>query len=177
MRHRLHAFLLVLSCAGGTWFSKSDLLEAQQHEEPSVEKHLAETKFIKMPDVPDCFEAATELGHPEKEASVMLMRAGAGCAVPWHWHISSEEIMMVSGSSETQVQGGKAVALRSGDFFSVPPHHVMRFVCKTPCTLFLYTGGPFEIHYVDDNGKEISSQEALKVLKKGTRRQTPKPDR
>lgn len=97
----------------------------------------------------------------------MLMKASAACAVPWHWHISNEQIMMLTGTARTQVRGDKDVVLQRGDYFFVPPHHPMRFACATPCTLFVYTGGPFEIHYVDENGKEISPQEALKSSKKG----------
>jgi hypothetical protein len=38
----------------------------------------------------------------------------------------------------------------------------MNFVCVRECTLFVYTDGPFAIHYVGDAGKEITPEEALK---------------
>ena len=167
MQNRRLAQLLALLSAAGLWVAQPAALRAQETKESPVEKHLADAGFVHLPNAPDCFLAVTEHGQPEKEASVMLMKASAGCAVPWHWHTSNEQIMMLRGTGRTQVRGEKDVVLHSGDYFFVPPHHVMRFACVGPCTLFLYTGGPFEIHYVDENGKEISPEEALKSSKKG----------
>jgi quercetin dioxygenase-like cupin family protein len=159
--------LLVLLSTAGFSAAQPVGLRAQQIEESPMEKHLADSKFAPIPNAPDCFLAVIEHGQPDKEASVMLMKASTGCAVPWHWHISNEQIMMLKGTARAQVRGDKDVVLQSGDYFLVPPHHVMRFACATSCTLFVYTGGPFEIHYVDESGKEISPEEALKGLKKG----------
>jgi hypothetical protein len=44
---------------------------------------------------------------------------------------------------------------------SVPPKHVMNFACAQECTLFVYTDGPFALHYVDEGGNEISPTAAL----------------
>jgi len=38
----------------------------------------------------------------------------------------------------------------------------MNFACVKECTLFVYTDGPFAVHYVDETGKEITPDEALK---------------
>jgi len=165
--HRL-AHLLALLSTAGLWVAQSPTLPAQQTTESPVEKHIADAGFVHIPNAPDCFLAVIEHGQPEKEASVMLMKGSAGCAVPWHWHVSNEQIMMLRGTARSQVRGDKDVVLQGGDYFFVPPHHVMRFACVGPCTLFVYTGGPFEIHYVDENGNEISPQEALKSSKKGS---------
>jgi quercetin dioxygenase-like cupin family protein len=161
------ARLLALLSTTTFWVAQPATLRAQQSQESPVDRHLADAKFVPIPNAPDCFLAVIDHGQPEKEASVMLMKASAGCSVPWHWHISNEQIMMLTGTARSQVRGDKDVVLRSGDYFFVPPHHVMRFACVGSCTLFLYTGGPFEIHYVDENGKEISPEEALKTSKKG----------
>jgi len=164
--HWLVRLLALLSTAGLS-FAQPAALRAQQIAESPVEKHLADANFAPIPNAPDCFLAVIEHGQPDKEASVMLMKASVACAVPWHWHTSNEQIMMLRGTARAQVRGDKDVVLQSGDYFFVPPHHAMRFACATACTLFVYTGGPFEIHYVDENGKEISPQEALKSSKKG----------
>jgi len=91
----------------------------------------------------------------------MIMRCSAGCYVPRHWHPASEEIMMIRGTADIRITGEKPVKLAPGGFLAVPPHHVMDFSCASESQLFLLTGGPFEIHYVNDAGNEISSQEAL----------------
>jgi quercetin dioxygenase-like cupin family protein len=173
MRSSRFLVLLVLLLETSLALASSIVLQAQKTEESAVEKHLASAEFVHMPGTPDCFLAALEHGQPEKEASVMLMKGTAGCAVPWHWHISNEQIMMLRGTAQTQVRGDKVVLLRAGDYFFVPPHHVMRFACDSPCTLFVYTDGRFEIHYVDQNGKEIPSAEALKSVEKEMK--SPKP--
>ena len=160
------ARLLALPSTTSFWVAQPATLWARQSQESPVEKHLADAKFVPIPDAPDCFQAVIEHGQPEKEASVMLMKGSAGCTVPWHWHISNEQIMMLKGTARAQVRGDKDVVLQSGDYFFVPPHHAMRFACAGSCTLFVYTGGPFEIHYVDENGKEIPPEQALKSSRK-----------
>jgi quercetin dioxygenase-like cupin family protein len=119
------------------------------------------TPMVHMPGTPDCFVMATEQGDPNKEASILKMKGSAGCAVPWHWHPATENIMMVSGTAETQVKGEKPVQLEQGSFLSVPPKHAMNFVCVQECTLFVYTDGPFAMHYVDEAGREITPAAAL----------------
>jgi quercetin dioxygenase-like cupin family protein len=123
--------------------------------------HTGATPMVHMPDTPDCFVMATEQGDPSREASILKMKGSAGCAVPWHWHPATENIMMVSGTAETQVKGEKPTRLGPGSFLSVPPKHVMNFVCGHECTLFVYTDGPFALHYVDEAGDEISPTAAL----------------
>jgi len=117
--------------------------------------------MVHMPGTPDCFVMATEQGDPGKEASILKMKGSAGCAVPWHWHPATENIMMVIGTAETQVKGEKPIQLAPGAFLSVPPKHVMNFACAQECTLFVYTDGPFALHYVDEAGNEIPPTVAL----------------
>jgi quercetin dioxygenase-like cupin family protein len=119
------------------------------------------TPMTHMPGTPDCFVMAAEQGDPGKEASILKMKGSAGCAVPWHWHPAAENIMMVSGTAQTQVKDGKPIQLGPGSFLSVPPKHVMNFACVHECTLFVYTDGPFAMHYVDEAGNEISPTAAL----------------
>lgn len=118
--------------------------------------------MVHMPGTPECFVMGAQQGKPDKEASILKMKGSAGCSVPWHWHPSTENIMMVSGTAHTAIKNEKPVQLAAGSFLSVPPKHVMNFVCVRECTLFVYTDGPFAIHYVDDTGKEITPDEALR---------------
>ena len=71
--------------------------------------------------------------------------------------------MMLSGNARVEIKGQKPVQLRAGGYLFVPVHHVMRFRCTTACALWVYTNGPFVIHYVDEAGKEIGPAEALKA--------------
>jgi quercetin dioxygenase-like cupin family protein len=124
--------------------------------------HAADIPMVHMPGTPECFVMAAQQGEPSKEASILKMRGGAGCFVPRHWHPSTENIMMVSGTARTSIKDEKPIQLAAGSFLSVPPNHVMNFACVRECTLFLYSDGPFAIHYVDEAGKEIPPDEALK---------------
>jgi quercetin dioxygenase-like cupin family protein len=125
------------------------------------EMRAGDTPMTHMPGTPDCFVMAAEQGDPGKEASILKMKGSAGCAVPWHWHPAAENIMMVTGTAETQVKGEKPIQLGQGSFLSVPPKHVMNFACVHECTLFVYTDGPFAMHYVDEAGNELSPTAAL----------------
>jgi len=87
--------------------------------------HTGDAPMVHVPRTPNCFVMATEQGDPGKEASILKMKGSAGCAVPWHWHPATENIMMVSGTAETQVKGKKPMHLAPGAFLSVPPKHVM----------------------------------------------------
>ena len=136
-------------------------LAMSSHAQKTKTMRAGATPMVHMPGTPDCFVMATEQGDPGKEASILKMKGSAGCAVPSHWHPATENIMMVSGTAKTQVKGEEPVQLGPGSFLSVPPKHVMNFTCVRECTLFVYTDGPFAVHYVDEAGNEISPTAAL----------------
>lgn len=138
---------------------------AQQAGERVLARNLTDAKFAEIPSGPGCFTALVERGNPQEEPSLMLMKCSAGCVVPWHWHPSTEELMMLSGNAGVEIKGEKPLLLRAGAYLFVPAHHVMRFRCTTACTLWVYTNGPFVIHYLDEEGKEISPAEALKAAR------------
>jgi len=52
--------------------------------------------------------------------------------------------------------------VRSGAYAMLPAHHAHQFTRTTSCTMFLYSDGIFDTHYVDAAGNEISAAEALK---------------
>jgi len=137
------------------------VVSAQNPSQGMVAQNISDLKLQPLPDAPTCFPAAVERGDPARGASIMIMRCSAGCYVPRHWHPASEEIMMIRGTADIRIKGEKPVKLAPGGFLAVPPHHVMDFSCVSESQLFLLTGGTFEIHYVNDAGNEISSQEAL----------------
>jgi quercetin dioxygenase-like cupin family protein len=140
-------------------FVASLVMSSQALERKTM--RVGDTPMTHMPGTPDCFVMAAEQGNPGKEASILKMKGSAGCAVPWHWHPAAENIMMVTGTAETQVKGEKPIQLGPGSFLSVPPKHVMNFACVHECTLFVYTDGPFAVHYVDEAGNELSPTAAL----------------
>ncbi len=152
--------------------ASSALAFAQQPSETPVVKNLPEFKLAGMPNLPDCFTAELERGNADNGPQVILFRGASGCSIPWHWHTPDEHLMMVSGTSRLEMKE-KSFLLRSGAFAFVPAHHVHRFSCPTTCLLYAYSDAPFDIHYLDEGGKEIPTEEALKALRKNRTNRKP----
>lgn len=139
---------------------------AQGGDEPVMHPHAA-MKLGPLPNVPACVTGASENGDPSKEASTLLLRFAPGCLVPSHWHTPDEFIMMVSGSLRVEMKGSdKPAFMHAGDYAAVPSKHVhnARCVGAAPCTMFLYSSGALDFHYVDASGNEIPLSEAAKPM-------------
>jgi len=111
-----------------------------------------------------CSEAGIETGDPTKGPSIIVEKFARGCAIPWHWHTPNEHVMMVSGTFRFEIQGEASVQVNPGDFVFIPSHHTSQTTClgPDPCINFLYTDAPADMHFVDETGSEISSEQAQK---------------
>jgi quercetin dioxygenase-like cupin family protein len=111
-----------------------------------------------------CSAAGIETGDPRKGPSIIVEKFAPGCALPWHWHTPNEHVMMVSGTFRFEIQGEKSVPVNAGDFVFIPSHHTSQTTClgPDPCINSLYTDAPADMHFVDETGAEISSDQALK---------------
>ncbi|HEY6137914.1 MAG TPA: cupin domain-containing protein [Thermoanaerobaculia bacterium] len=121
--------------------------------------------FTKFPNFPSCATGAVVNGDSAKGPSIILAKMTAGCTIPWHWHPAGEHLMMVSGSARLGSKDGTPFTLRSGGFSMLPPHHVHDFHALAACTMYVYSDGPFEIHYVNAEGNEISFDDATHAKK------------
>ena len=122
----------------------------------------ATNKFMNFPAIPKCTLGAVVSGDPSKGAAVLQLKSTSGCVIPWHWHTSNENLMFVSGAAKVEMKDGTPVTLRAGDYLSLPSKHVHQFTCVAACKLFLAIDAPFDIHYVDASGNEMSPDDALK---------------
>ena len=138
---------------------------AQAQEDKPLVNLAASAKFGPAPNAPECFTIAVERGNPASGPSVILARFAPACTAPFHWHTPSETAMMVSGSLEIQMKDEKPLVARRGDFAYLPSRHVHRATCLgvAPCLVFLSADAPFDIHWVDGAGQEISLDAALKA--------------
>ena len=135
--------------------------QGQQDVKPIVQNTTA-VKFQKLPNLPDCITAAVEQGDPTNGPSVLMVKGRTGCSAPWHFHAPNEQLMMISGTGRVEMKGEHPVTLRAGGFAYAPVKHVHEFTCMGgPCSFFLHSDGPFDIHYVDQNGNEIPAEQAL----------------
>ena len=136
---------------------------APQSNDTPIAQNAAASTFQKVTNVPDCFTAAVQQGDPAGNSSVLLIKGTRGCKAPWHFHSSNEQVMMVSGNGRIEMKEGQTATLHAGGFAYAPSKHVHQFTCVSrPCSFFLRSDGPFDIHYVDQNGNEIPPEQALK---------------
>lgn len=135
-------------------------------DDMGVLRKMSENKFAPMAGLPSCSTLSVESGDPSKGPSVILIKATAGCRIPWHWHTPTEHVMIVTGSAKLQMKDGDHTAvLGPGGYAMMPSKHVHQFTCSSACTAFVSSDGAFDIHYVDANGGEVSPDEALKKTK------------
>ena len=132
-------------------------------DEAPVAVNPATLHFSTPPGMPPCMKAAAVKGDPEKGPAVLLAKGTAWCRVPWHWHTGGEQLMVVSGTGTVEMKDGKPFRMQSGAYTSFPGHHVHQATCVSPCTMFVVSDAAFDIHYVDDGGKEIPPGQALKA--------------
>ena len=130
-------------------------------QDMGVARKMSENKFAPLPNLPACITLAVQSGDPSKGASVILFKGTAGCSIPWHWHTPIEHVMIVSGSVKVEMKGGATSMLGPAGYSMMPSKHVHQFTCISACTAFLTSNAAFDIHYVDANGTEIPSEQAL----------------
>jgi hypothetical protein len=70
--------------------------------------------------------------------------------------------MLASGVGKLEMKDGKPAMAKSGAYAFLPAKHPHQFTCVSSCVMFLSIDSPFDIHYVDADGKEIPSAQALK---------------
>ena len=145
----------------------ASLAQAPDH---AVGRNLTEMNFVALPGLPGCALNAVQSGDPAKGPSIILAKIASGCTVPWHWHTPNEHLMMVSGTARVEPREGKAIVLKEGGFAHLPPRHVHQFTCLSDCVMYVQADGPFDIHYVDAQGKEIAPEAALKAVQSAQRR-------
>jgi quercetin dioxygenase-like cupin family protein len=160
---RINVGLLVLATFAGFGLLARNNLRAQDTD-GMVLKNSAPAEFHATPIMPQCFLGAMQRINPQTGAAVFLVRAEAptGCVVPSHWHTSGEQITVVSGVVTIKMTNGKSFELKEGGYAYIPSKHVHQFGCSGPCVHFVQSDGPYDIHYVNKEGKEISMAEAVK---------------
>ena len=127
-------------------------------------RNTKDMQFATIPGMPTCATASVQSGDPGKGASIILAKLAAGCVIPWHWHTSSETLLMVSGTGRAEMKGSAAVMLHAGGYGRMPSKHVHQFGCAKACMLFVVSDAAFDMHYVDADGKDIAPDEALKKV-------------
>ena len=132
----------------------------------------ANAKFISVPGVPACTTIAPLHGDMGKGPATLMVRMKSGCMVPYHWHTPSEELIVLQGAPLAQMRGARPVILQVGSYSQLPSQHIHRFRCtsKADCLIFLVADAAFDIHFVDDSGKVIGTEQALEAARRASNR-------
>lgn len=131
--------------------------------QPIVQSWTSAT-FTGLAVLPSCSSFAVDRGDPTTGPSMLIIKMKAGCVVPWHWHTAREELMLVSGTGKIDISDFPSRVVHQGDYILLPAQRHHQFACQTDCVFFDAISGKFDIHYIDQSGKEIPVQEALKPV-------------
>lgn len=133
----------------------------------------ANAKFLEIPGVPQCTSIAPLHGDMAKGPSTLMVRMRSGCMVPYHRHTPSEELVVLQGAPLAQMRGERPEMLKVGSYSQLPSGHIHRFRCtsKIDCLIFVVADAAFDIQFVNDAGKEISTEAALAAAKRDSRLQ------
>ena len=94
-------------------------------------------------------------GNPRTGPSDIYLEVPAGNRVPFHWHSATETVYLERGTLELQMWDNTQTHLLNGNsYFQTPPRMIHRATCTSAedCYLFVHSGGPFDIHVVNDQG-------------------------
>jgi quercetin dioxygenase-like cupin family protein len=152
-------------------------VSAQDMAEKPAVIHNTNPKFGPLPGAPDCVTVAPQHGDPAKGPSVLLLKFESTCVVPYHWHSINETVFSVNGLLQITAKGEKPQVISGGDYAYMPAKHVHQAKCAgaKPCTIFLHSDGPFDLHYVDKDGNEITPDKALADVNKPVDKPGAKP--
>ena len=125
--------------------------------------HPEDAPYAATPLTPRCNTLVGTRGDPSKEAATFLTKMTSGCIVSWHWHHATEELVVLKGTAVAQMKGGKPIVLEQGSYSQLPTRHVHRFRCssKETCYIFVVGDAPFDVNFVNDDGKAMTAAEAI----------------
>jgi len=111
-------------------------------------KPLASVPFVPDRDVA-CLAAALETGNPATGPSTIILKAPAGCVVPWHSHTAQEQLIMVSGEVLAEMTDHPPTLLGPGGFAVMPGGMAHQFTCqgKEACVMFVTFDRAYDIKW------------------------------
>jgi hypothetical protein len=108
----------------------------------------AAVPFALDPDVA-CLASALETGAPATGPSTVILKASAGCLVPWHSHTAQEQLIVVSGSVLAEMTDHPPTLLGPGGFAMMAGRMAHQFTCQgtAPCVMFVLFDGAYDIKW------------------------------
>lgn len=111
-------------------------------------KPLGSVRFAPDQDVP-CLFSALETGDPATGPSTWILKAPAGCVVPWHSHTAEEQLIVIRGTVVAEMTNHPPTRLGPGGFAVMGGHMPHQFSClgKVTCMTFVTFDRPYDIRW------------------------------
>jgi ketosteroid isomerase-like protein/quercetin dioxygenase-like cupin family protein len=143
--------------ADGAWKVAEDIFNSDTPPSPPPATHVmlapgALTWGDPPPGLPAGAKVAVVAGDPSKaEPFVLRAQMPAGWRVPLHWHPTTENLTVLSGTVSIGMESadGPLQDLTAGGFVALPAEMRHVFVSKTASTIQVHGMGPFGITYVN----------------------------
>jgi quercetin dioxygenase-like cupin family protein len=161
--NRLRGLLVLLAALAAVGAIPARAEDTEPEPQTMVTSNPQSLEFTPIPDMPGCATAAILRGNPRSEPAWVLLKLASGCRVPWHWHTANETLLVISGQGRIEMKDGAPLEFAPGAYASLPSRHLHQAVCSHECLIFNGADAPFDIHYVDANGEEISLEDAMKA--------------
>ncbi len=102
-----------------------------------------------------CLLSAVETGDPDKGPSTIILKAPAGCVVPWHFHTAQEQAVVIRGVVKMEMSGSPAMSLGPGAFAVMAGKVPHQFSCehKEVCLILVWFDGKYDITWGRGNKK------------------------
>ncbi len=99
-----------------------------------------------------CLSSALETGNAAKGPSTLILKAPAGCIVPWHFHTAQEQAIVIRGEVKMEMEAHGPVTLGAGGFAVMQSKVAHQFSCvgKTPCLLTVVFDRSYDIFWVSE---------------------------
>jgi hypothetical protein len=111
-------------------------------------KPFASVSFAPDPDVA-CLGSALETGTPPTGPSTLILKASAGCVVPWHSHTAQEQLIVVAGEVRAEMTDHPPTLLGAGGFAMMGGGMAHQFTCqgREACVMFVTFDRAYDIKW------------------------------
>ena len=157
--HRMAVLLVLVAAARAAGEEPTPIPTTEAAQMIALDPETME--FTTIPNMPSCSTGAILRGDPRTGPSLVLLKLATGCRVPWHWHTSNEDMVVISGQGIISMKDGPPLKFVPGAFASLPKNHTHQASCHRECLLLASSDAAFDIHYVGADGEEISADKAL----------------
>jgi quercetin dioxygenase-like cupin family protein len=94
-----------------------------------------------------CLLSAVETGDPNTGPSTIVLKAPAGCVVPWHFHTAQEQAVVIQGVVKMEMPDSPATLLGPGGFAVMRGKVPHQFACapKVACLIMVSFDATYDI--------------------------------